>query len=65
MASAVIITPSAQTRDSLLVLLRAMPQIETIHQVEKTQVALSLGPQLQPEPVVVDDALSASECRRT
>lgn len=52
--SALIVAQSAQIRDSLLVLLRATPQIETIHQAEDSHSALALGSDIQPALGVLD-----------
>jgi DNA-binding NarL/FixJ family response regulator len=52
--SALIIAPSAQIRDSLLVLLRAIPQIEAIHQADDAPAALALMREVQPALVLLD-----------
>jgi DNA-binding NarL/FixJ family response regulator len=53
-ATALIIAGSAQLRDSLLVLLRALPQIETVCQAEDAPSALAMAPQVQPVLVLLD-----------
>jgi DNA-binding NarL/FixJ family response regulator len=64
-ASALIIAPSARIRDSLLVLLRAIPQIETVYQAEDGPSALAVGLQVQPLLIMVDYDLPENELRTT
>lgn len=52
--SALIVAQAAQIRDSLLVLLRAIPQIETVSEAEDVASALALGPEIQPDLAVLD-----------
>jgi DNA-binding NarL/FixJ family response regulator len=56
-ASVLIVAHSAQIRDSLLVLLRAIPQIEAVHQAEDGPSALAMGQEIQPTLVMLDDDL--------
>ena len=56
--SALIVADSDQLRDSLLILLRAIPGIEVIHQVNDGPSALTLSAGLDPTVVVLDYDLS-------
>ena len=62
-ASVLIISRSAQIRESLLVLLRAIPQIETVHQAEDAPTALAMEPEVQPALVLLDYDLPDDELR--
>ena len=49
-----VIAHSAQIRDSLLVLLRASPEIEAVYQAQDGSEALASGPESQPALVLID-----------
>lgn len=53
-AAVLIIANSTQIRDSLLVLLRAIPQVETVHQAADGPSALALRPHIRPSLVLLD-----------
>jgi DNA-binding NarL/FixJ family response regulator len=63
--SALIIANSAQLRDSLLVLLRAIPQIETVHQADDGSAALAMRPEPRPALVLLDYGLPQNEVHTT
>lgn len=52
--TALIITRSAQIRDSLLILMRAIPRIDRIHHAEDGPSALAMKPEIHPALVLVD-----------
>lgn len=52
--SALIVADSPQLRDSLLILLRAVPGIEAIYQANDVSSALSTSPELEPTLVLLD-----------
>ncbi|MBN1813888.1 MAG: response regulator transcription factor [Anaerolineae bacterium] len=60
-----VIARSAQLRESLLVLLRAIPQIEAVYQAEDGPSALVMMPQVQPALVLLDYDLPDDELRTT
>ena len=51
--SALLIAQPAKIRESLLVLLRSIPQIETVHQAADGPSALGMGLEVQPALVLV------------
>ncbi len=59
--SALIIARSGQLRESLLVLLRAIPQIERIDQADDALSAVSLRPEVHPNLVLCDFDLPLDE----
>lgn len=58
--SACVITGTAQLRESLLVLLRTLPQIGAVHQAEDVASALGMEVALPPSLVLLDHDLPAS-----
>jgi len=63
--TALIIARSAQIRDSLLILLRAIPGIDCIHCAEDGPSALAMNPEIRPALVLVDYDLPQNQVRTT
>ena len=63
--SALIIARSAQLRESLLVLMRALPRIEEIYQADDGDTALIMGQQIRPALVLLDYDLPRNEVQAT
>jgi DNA-binding NarL/FixJ family response regulator len=63
--SALIIAPSVQLRQSLLVLLRAIPHIGPIYQAGDISSALSIRPMPYLDLVLCDFSLAQSEATKT
>jgi chemotaxis response regulator CheB len=61
MALALVIARAAHLRESLAVLLLALPQIERVVQAMDVASALVLGPKPQPDLVLLDCDLPHSE----
>lgn len=64
-ALALIIAQSESLRESLLVLLRAIPHIKTVHQAEDGPSALAIESEVQPTLVLLDYDLSDDRLRTT
>lgn len=63
--SALIIARSAQLRESLLVLLRAVPRIEEIYQADDGDSALGMSQQIRPALVLLNHSLAQNEVKMT
>jgi DNA-binding NarL/FixJ family response regulator len=62
---ALIIASWENMRESLFVLLRSIPQIDTVHQSEDAPTALAMGPGVQPALVLLDYELTDGELQAT
>jgi CheY-like chemotaxis protein len=56
--SALIVADSSQLRDSLLILLRSIPEIEDIYIADDGPSALTISPESEPSLVLLDHQLS-------
>jgi DNA-binding NarL/FixJ family response regulator len=63
--SALIVADSTQLRESLLILLRAIPGIEAIDQVHDGRSVLTISPGLEPTLVLLDYGLLRNGASRT
>jgi len=63
--SALVIARSAQLRESLLVLLRALPRIQEIYQADGGDSALMMSQQIHPALVLLDHGLTRNEAQAT
>lgn len=63
--SALIISRSVQLREGLLVLLRALPQVEQIYQEDDGDSALMMDRQIHPSLVLLDHDSSQTDVRAT
>jgi DNA-binding NarL/FixJ family response regulator len=61
--SVLIIASSENLRESLFVLLRSIPQIDTIQRAEDAPSALAMEPEIQPALVFLDYELPGDELR--